>query len=146
MKNLMLIIMFALSLNPLMAANGKPEKDAILGEWINEKGDAKFLIYRSGGQYFGKITWGTGGDTKDSKNPDPKKREQDLVGLVILKDFEFKGQKTWSGGTIYDPKDGKTYSCILNLKNPNLLEVRGYVGITLFGRSETWTKVESTKN
>lgn len=146
MKNLMLIIMLALCLHPLMAANSKHEKDAIIGEWINEKGNAKFHIYRSGEQYFGKITWGTGGDTKDSNNPDPKKRDRDLVGLIILKDFAFQGQNTWSGGAIYDPKDGKTYSCRLSLKNPNMLEVRGYVGITLFGRSETWTKVQSTYN
>lgn len=125
----------------LFAQSGNSSSgDAILGEWINSEKDAKIEIYKKDNQYFGKIIWGTGGDTKDSKNPDPKLRSRDLVGLSILKNFVFDGKKTWTDGTIYDPKDGKTYSCKLTHTSANILNIRGFVGISLFGRTETWTK------
>lgn len=114
----------------------------IIGEWINEKKDAKFEIYESENKIYGKLIWGTGGDPKDIKNPDPTLRNRDVIGLTILKNFEFKSKNVWSDGTIYDPKDGKTYSCKLTLVSNNKLEVKGYVGISLFGRTETWTKIK----
>ncbi|MCC5928883.1 MAG: DUF2147 domain-containing protein [Cyclobacteriaceae bacterium] len=136
-------ILLMLILLPLLGieAYAQSSSNAIVGEWINEKGDAKFKIYRKGDKYFGDITWGTGGPTKDVKNPDPSKRNQELVGLTILKDFTYENKNTWSSGTIYDPKDGKTYSCKMTLKDDSQLEVRGYVGITLFGRSEIWKRI-----
>ncbi|MCU0400656.1 MAG: DUF2147 domain-containing protein [Algoriphagus sp.] len=115
--------------------------DDILGIWTNQTKDARFEICKRNESYFGRIIWGTGGDSKDSKNPDPKLRTRDLVGLAILSDFVFEGSRTWSDGTIYDPKQGKTYSCILTLISPNQLEVRGYIGFSLFGRTETWTRI-----
>lgn len=118
----------------------KSASDAILGDWINAEKDASFLIYKKNEKYYGKITWGTGGDSVDSKNPDPKLRTRELVGLTILNNFEFGGSNVWDNGRIYDPKDGKTYDCKMTLKNPNTLEVRGYVGFSLFGRTETWTR------
>lgn len=122
--------------------SGSPSKgDAILGVWTNPAKDAKFEIYKKDNKYYGKIIWGTGGDTKDSKNPDLKLRNRDLVGLTILKSFVFEGENIWDDGSIYDPKDGKTYSCKLTLTSPNQLDVRGYVGISLFGRTEIWTKI-----
>jgi hypothetical protein len=41
---------------------------------------------------------------------------------------------------IYDPKNGNTYSCTIKMLNPNTLEVRGYIGVSLIGRTDTWTK------
>ncbi len=116
--------------------------DAILGEWVNAKGDAKFKIYASDNKYFGSILWGTGRETKDVKNPDTSLRNRELVGLTILNDFVYEGSNVWANGTIYDPNDGKTYSCKLTLKSPDKLDVRGYVGISLFGRTETWTRIK----
>lgn len=116
--------------------------DAIIGKWINPDKDAKFEIYKKDDKYFGKIIWGTGSDAKDSKNPDPALRNRDLVGLTILNNFIFNGKNAWENGTIYDPKEGKTYSCTLTLTSVNKLDVRGYVGLSLFGRTETWTRIE----
>ncbi|RZL30018.1 MAG: DUF2147 domain-containing protein, partial [Pedobacter sp.] len=48
----------------------------------------------------------------------------------------------WIDGTIYDPKTGKTYSCNLTLKDNNTLNVRGYIGISIIGRSETFKRVK----
>ncbi|MGC4020942.1 MAG: DUF2147 domain-containing protein [Cyclobacteriaceae bacterium] len=77
----------------------------------------------------------------DEKNPDPALRTREVIGLVILKDFEAdKEGKVWENGTIYDPREGKTYSCKMTLKDANNLSIRGYVGVSLFGRTETYTR------
>ncbi|WP_228779818.1 DUF2147 domain-containing protein [Aquiflexum lacus] len=140
--SILMLAMLPIFSNYLELSLPNEKADAILGDWVNEEGNAKFNIYKSDGKYFGKITWGTGLDTKDSKNPDPKLRGQELVGLTILKDFKFEGKNTWSDGSIYDPNDGKTYSCKMTLKSNGQLEVRGYVGVSLFGRSETWSRIK----
>jgi len=62
-----------------------------------------------------------------------------LIGLTILKDFVFD-DNSWTGATIYDPRNGKTYSCKLSLKDNYTLNIRGYLGLSLFGRTESWTK------
>jgi uncharacterized protein (DUF2147 family) len=58
----------------------------------------------------------------------------------MLKDFKFDGNDEWKGGDIYDPESGKTYRSYMYLKDSNTLKVRGYVGISLLGRTETWTR------
>ena len=45
-------------------------------------------------------------------------------------------------GTIYDPRDGKTYKCRMTLKKDGTLEVRGYLGLALFGKTVVWTRIE----
>jgi uncharacterized protein (DUF2147 family) len=136
-----LLMLFFLPLYGIQVQAQTPS-NAIVGEWVNEKGDAKFKIYRKADKFYGDIIWGTGGPTKDIKNPDPAKKNRDLVGLTILNDFKFENKNIWSSGTIYDPNDGKTYSCKMTLKNPNQLEVRGFLGVSLLGRSETWTRID----
>ena len=116
-------------------------KDAVLGEWLAESKEGKVLIFKQGEKYFGKISWGKDGDKKDVNNPEEKLRTQSIVGLVILKGFEFTG-KAWEDGTIYDPKSGKTYSSTIKMKKPNELEIMGYVGISLLGRTTVWTKAK----
>lgn len=112
----------------------------ILGEWMSPKKDSRVLIYKQGEKYYGKITWGSGSSAKDVKNPKAELRSRDLVGLIILNDFKFDGDDTWEDGSIYDPREGKTYSCKMTLKDASRLSIRGYAGISLFGRSEVWTK------
>lgn len=119
----------------------QPKSEAILGEWLSPKKDTRILIYRQRDQYYGKITWGSGSSAKDEKNPNPALRNRDVSGLVILQDFEHDGGDTWQGGSIYDPREGKTYACKMTLKQVNGLSIRGYVGISLLGRSEVWSRV-----
>ncbi|MEO6849303.1 MAG: DUF2147 domain-containing protein, partial [Mucilaginibacter sp.] len=68
-------------------------------------------------------------------------RTRPELGLELLKDFTFDGDDVYDDGTIYDPKNGKTYSCKMTLEG-NQLKIRGYIGISLFGRSEIWTRVK----
>jgi len=122
------------------------KSDDIVGTWLTPgKEPAKILIYKSGEKYFGKIVWlkypeENGKPRLDNNNPDKARRNNQIIGLVILKGFQFDGVDEWEDGKIYDPENGKTYSCYLSLKDKTTLKVRGYVGISWFGRTETWTK------
>jgi uncharacterized protein (DUF2147 family) len=136
MRQLIFIILITIS----FTAFGQPQPDAIVGEWLTAAKDGKVQIYKSGNKFFGKISWGNRPNGKDTNNPDPKLRDQNLIGLVILKDFAFNGKDKWEDGTIYDPNNGKTYSCVIRLKDEKTLEVRGYIGISLLGRTEVWTR------
>jgi uncharacterized protein (DUF2147 family) len=69
-------------------------------------------------------------------------RKNPIKGNRILKDFIYKGKLEWGDGTIYDPKNGKTYRCVINMKDDNTIDIRGYVGIKTFGRTDTWKRTE----
>ncbi len=122
--------------------------DDVLGEWLTEDKDAKIEIYKKDGEYYGKIIWlkeplRNGKPKTDDKNPDKSKRERKLLGLVIMTHFIYDEDGVWEDGNIYDPKSGNTYSCKMTLsKDKKTLEVRGYIGISLFGRTSVWTKTE----
>ena len=60
--------------------------------------------------------------------------------MRILEGFQAKSAEKWADGTIYDPNNGKTYSCTLELENEKTLKVRGFIGVSLFGRTERWTR------
>jgi len=121
--------------------------DDIIGIWLTGgKEPAKIQIYKSGEKFYGKIIWlknptENGKQRVDANNPDKEKRGNPIIGLIMLKDFKFDGDDEWKEGDIYDPESGKTYSSYIYLKDKNTLKVRGYVGISLFGRTETWTKM-----
>ena len=114
----------------------------IEGRWLSADGDGWIRIERSGESIVGVIA-GSPNEQEtryDELNPDPALRERPLVGLTILQGFKYDGEGRWSGGTIYDPNSGKTYKCTLTQVDNDTLKVRGFVGISLFGRSETWKR------
>jgi len=120
--------------------------DDIIGIWLTSgKEPAKIQIYKAGEKYYGKIIWlknptENGKQRTDGNNPDKSKRNNPIIGLLMLTGFKFDGDDEWKGGDIYDPESGNTYSSYLYLKDKNILKVRGYVGVSLFGRTETWTR------
>ncbi len=140
--NRQVLVIMAILFTSTLALNAQVSKNDIVGVWLSEEKDTKFEIFEKNNKYYGKILWGNEGDIKDVKNPNPKLRNRDLVGLEILKNFEFNGKNTWEDGTIYDPRKGETYDCYLKLQSNNKLKVRGFVGISLFGRTEIWTRTQ----
>ena len=120
------------------------QADPIEHTWYNEAKTGKIQIYKAvDGKFYGKIVWlkepnRDGKPKLDIENPDKSKRNQPTMGLLILKGFKKTGTNVYDDGTIYDPKNGKTYDSVMKL-NGNKLNVRGYVLISLIGRSETWT-------
>lgn len=138
-------ILFTLSFTLVMAQ--KQGEDAILGEWYNTDRDARIEIYKCGDKYCGKIMWlkeptEDGKAKTDKNNPNRELRSRQIEGMDILKNFEYQGKNVWEDGTIYDPKNGKTYSCTIKKLEDNALEVRGYVGISLIGRTVTWSRAD----
>ncbi len=115
--------------------------DPILGKWQNPSGEGRIEIYKKGEKYYGKLYWIKDAAKKDTKNPEESLRKRNIQGLEILTNFTKKGN-TYEGGEIYDPKSGKTYSCKMTLKNNDALDIRGYIGISLLGRSETWKRIQ----
>lgn len=131
-----------------LTAFAQYKADDITGIWLTGgKEPAKIKIYRSGEKFHGSIIWlknpiESGKERTDENNPNKSKRNNPIIGLVILSGFKFDGDDEWRGGDIYDPESGKTYSSYLYLKDKNTLKVRGYVGISLLGRTETWTRTD----
>lgn len=121
-------------------AKAQVHADEIAGTWQTKAKDANLTIYKEGNYFFGKIVW-LKEPGKDTKNPKSELRTRDIVGTVILTNFVFNGNDKWENGKIYDPSSGKTYSCTMKMKDGNTLEIRGYIGISLFGRTEIWTRI-----
>jgi len=120
-----------------------PEQQ-ILGTWLTQDKDGTVQIYlAASGKFEGRIVDDSGGPEQlDDKNPDPVLRTRPLNGAVILQGFRYTGDGKWTDGTIYDPDNGKTYRCSMELKGADALSVRGYIGAPLFGRSVLWTRVK----
>ncbi|MBS1776828.1 MAG: DUF2147 domain-containing protein [Bacteroidetes bacterium] len=122
-------------------------QDQIEHLWYNQEKTAKVQIYKAtDGKFYGKIVWlkeplRDGKPKVDDKNPNTSLRSQPLMGLVLLRGFVKDGTTGYEDGTIYDPKNGKTYSCKIKF-NGNSLDVRGYIGISLIGRTANWTLVD----
>jgi uncharacterized protein (DUF2147 family) len=119
--------------------------DALLGQWLTSGGTSKIEIYKCGEEYCGRIAWlkepeKDGKPKVDENNPDVKLRVREILGLTILREFHFDGDNVWKGGKIYDPKSGNDYSAKMTLVDEHTLELRGYVLMPLFGRTETWTR------
>ncbi len=142
MRSKKLFLLLFLFAGIASTALAQTNSDAIIGEWMNEKKDAKFQIFKQENKYYGRVIWGTGDQKKDTKNPDAKLRNRDLIGLVILNHFVFDGHSTWENGTIYDPREGKTYSCKITMKNKDKINIRGFIGLSLFGRTEIWSRIK----
>ncbi|MCF8227952.1 MAG: DUF2147 domain-containing protein [Bacteroidales bacterium] len=144
------LFVLILAMTPLRMTIAQDYKaDDILGTWMNEDKDAHIEIFKEDGMYFGKIVWlkdpideETGKPKVDEENPDEALQDRPIMGLVLLKNFEFEGGDEWEDGSIYDPKNGKTYSCYMELKGMDKLKIRGYVGISLLGRTTYWTRVD----
>lgn len=144
-------ILFALSLTLLLSPSHSgtqdEEADKIIGIWTPSDGRSKIKIEKIGTKYFGKVVWlkepndpATGQPKLDKNNPDAALRQSPVKGLRIFKDFVYKGKGEWGNGSVYDPKNGKTYSCVINKKDDNTVDIRGYVGIKTFGRTDTWKR------
>ncbi len=131
-----------------MAFKSVENPDAVVGTWLNGTKKGHIQIYKQGNKYFGKLAFltepndATGKPKLDGKNPDAKLRSRALLNLNLMNDFVFDGDDEWENGKIYNPEDGKTYSCYMKLSNPNTLIVRGYVGIKMLGKSQTWTRIK----
>jgi uncharacterized protein (DUF2147 family) len=109
------------------------------GTWQSESGDTRVRIARCGDAYCGTII-SVRGEAKDVNNPSEALRSRNLVGVRMIDNI----RPTTAGGfegSLYNFRDGKTYSGKMSLKSPSALELSGCVLGGLVCRSQTWTKV-----
>ena len=145
---LLVLYVFSLVLGSAFTVAAQSSKgDNLLGYWLNEQREAKIQIYRVGDKFNGKIVWlrdpidtETGKPKLDKKSPDPKQHSVPVIGLNILKGFIYDGDSEWEDGTIYDPKNGITYSCYIRFEGKDRLKIRGYIGVSMLGRTTYWTR------
>ena len=139
---------FSISISLLFSLNllAQSESDVILGNWYNQEKDAVIKIYKEDGKYHGKIIWmlnpldENGNPKTDPLNPDESLQSRSRMGMIILYNFEYDSENEWDDGNIYDPKSGNEYSGTMTLTSKNNLNLRGYVGIPLFGRTSNWSR------
>ena len=128
---------------------------AIVGDWLVDSRDAVIRIERVGDEYQGYILWQlhdtygpedgpelNGKIVTDRNNPDPALRSQPLTGLRLLKGLHYDASNgKWIGGHVYNSENGRTYNCLIRLTSANRLQLRGYIGISLFGGNTVWSRV-----
>lgn len=123
--------------------------DKIIGTWESVDSDIglKFEIFKSDGKYFGKLLWASNmfeadGKTskKDFNNPNKILQSRPRKGIVNITDLKYSDGE-YTGGKLYNPSDGNTYSLRAKLKNNNHIEFRGYKGISLLGKTMKFKRV-----
>ena len=142
-KRVTLGIVFALA---LFAAPAAAEPGA-LGVWATEEEKSHVEIYACGEQLCGRIVRlkeplnEEGTEKLDINNEDSALNDRPIVGLEIMTGFVASGERKWKKGRIYDPENGKLYKCKMELTEAGTLKVRGFIGISLLGRTAIWTRV-----
>lgn len=131
---------------PGQTQHAVPEQDRIAGTWITADGKAHIQISRCGESYCGTIVWlkepeKNGRPVMDDKNPEEQLRGRPILGMQLLHGFMYDGDNVWSSGRVYDPESGDEYRGKLKLADADTMELRGYVMIPLFGRTETWKRI-----
>lgn len=127
--------------------NAQKKSTDVIGFWLSEHGDAKIEIYNKDGKYFGKLVWLSkpiDAETKKAKldkhNPIASLKTRPILNLEILSGFVFDGDDEWNDGKIYDPKTGKTYSCLMKFEAKDKLKIKGYIGVSWVGKSTIWSR------
>lgn len=141
MKKIFLCMIFMLA--PLAAAFAQD----VIGKWKLEDGSAIVEVYKQGDVFNGKIVWlqnptePDGTPAVDNNNPDAKLRSRKLIGLNMLSNLKKDGGE-YTGGSIYDPGNGKTYNCSMKVEG-DVLHVRGSLDKRgLLGRTMDWFRVK----
>ena len=114
-----------LSLGLALPAGATPQ-DPAFGHWLTENGRAIVRIAPCDSAACGHVVWTEGQGRR--------------CGATILGALRREGPGRWAGGYVEDPRDGTRYAARLRAEGMRL-ELRGYVGLPLLGRSQTWTRV-----
>lgn len=127
----------------LSSATAQTKQDFNGFWWTDDRSGIIELIVSEQG-IEGITRWGDKPDT-DRHNPEPELRSRSVKDITFLWGFSYDAKNNrWFDGQVYDPKNGKTYSAKLEIDGSgNTLEMRGYIGISLFGRTATFTRVQA---
>src|SRR4051794_26120715 len=125
-----------------IAFGAAAQEAPVLGRWLTEDRDGVVETYPCGTEFCGRIVWYAkqGERHRDGNNPDPALRARPICGLQVLGGFKPDGSGGWKDGWAYAPETGKTYRAQLGLRDARTMELRGYVGIPLFGEPQGWAR------
>lgn len=133
----------ALLLGSSVALAAEHQEQDAAGVWQTASGGYVQLYKTDDGTWAGKIVGSESGKARyDEKNPDESKKGRRLLGVTVLKGLTYAGDGEYEGGTIYDPNNGKTYKAKATQTGPDTLDARGYIGISLIGKSQTWHRID----
>lgn len=139
------ILFLALVLSSTAFAQQKVK--APTGLWLTENQRSVIELYQcKEGQPLlcGRIAWIIdGGMQFDTKNPDASKHTQPLCGMTILSGLKMDGPTYWSGGKVYKADEGDTYDASMTILSDNMVEMRGFMGISMLGKTQTWKRVSA---
>jgi len=120
----------------------------IFGKWNSFDEDTNKIesvieVYKKNGKAYAKIIEITDPERQEATcfKCKGKRKDQRILGMDILTGLK-KDDDEWSGGKILDPKNGKEYKCYIKLLDDNTLKLRGYVGISMFGRTAIWKRAK----
>ncbi|MAF97555.1 MAG: hypothetical protein CMH26_02865 [Micavibrio sp.] len=127
-------------------AHAKQQASPLEGSWLTENERAIIKIERcNDNNLCGYVDWIIeGGLQKDIHNEDESLHERPICGLKILGDFTQESPTEWEDGFIYKADDGDTYNANLELTEPDTLKLRGYIGISLLGKTQYWTRTDKS--
>lgn len=142
MRLTILSAILTLAMVALPAAAAGDQSDDITGVWQTKTG-GYVQVYKNDDSYAGRIVGSSDGKARyDKKNPDPDKKGRRLLGVVVLHGLQYEGDGEYDSGQIYDPNSGKTYKAKATMKGPDTLDARGYIGISLLGKTQTWHRID----
>ena len=135
-NSIWLAIPLAICSAPILAAT-----NTLTGNWVTPD-HSVVNVYLCGNQMLcSRLIQTTDRTAKDDKNPDASMRARPLCGLQIGREFVITDPSHAKDGKIYDPDSGKTYSAIM-VSEDSQLKLRGYIGVSLFGRTEVWHRTQ----
>ncbi|MGH1417858.1 MAG: DUF2147 domain-containing protein [Hyphomicrobiaceae bacterium] len=120
-----------------------------IGLWIDDTGQGAVEISRCGRNLCGHIAWlqdpmsKRGGPKRDIYNPKPKNRSNLICGLQIIGKLQLQSNRSWDYGWIYDPKIGQAFDVAIRALSKNKLELHGYKGLKLLGKTFYWTRAKT---
>lgn len=132
----------------LLIITNSINSQSIFGKWYStneETGeiDSVIEVYKKQEKAFGKII-----EIKNSERKNAvydlckdKNKNKPILGLNILNGLEKDGEE-WSGGTILDPRNGNVYKCFIQLVQQDKLKIRGYLGLSIFGKTAYWQRAK----
>lgn len=125
------------------------QSQTVIGKWKtidDETGNAKAIveIYDESGKIYGKVVEILEEENKNRvcSNCSGDDKDKSILGMIVIKGLSKKGSQ-YTNGKILDPKNGKLYKSFITLETKDKLKVRGYIGISLFGRTQYWYRVEN---
>jgi uncharacterized protein (DUF2147 family) len=148
------LLAFALAfVQPEASAQDKNAKaDELIGEWWTENNEGRVQMARyKDGTYRGTTTCCKKDQTDkdnpgslDIHNPKPELRNRSTIGIVLIWNLKFEDGE-YVDGHVYNPRDGKTYRMKMEVIDKDTIKVRGYMGISLLGQTQTWKRYRAEK-